>query len=205
MNSAHFQIQNRINKAEPGYVFAHSDFLDLAKGDTVRQSLHRLAKEGIVNYVINGIYFKPRYSEYLGKFMSPNPNKVAEAIARSRGWTIAIGSDTALNMLGLSTQVPACYEFVSDGPNREYKIGNCLIEFNHRPSRELKGLSPTTSLVVQALRGIGKKDLKKNMLDKISAQLTEDEKKALVKEGTFSIQWVYEALKEIAEMVNENE
>jgi hypothetical protein len=47
----------------------------------------------------------------LNEFVPPNPNKVAKAIADNFGWTIVPIGDNALNILGLSTQVVAVWEF----------------------------------------------------------------------------------------------
>ncbi|MDR2778458.1 MAG: DUF6088 family protein [Rickettsiales bacterium] len=40
--------------------------------------------------------------------------------------------NTTLNYLGLSTQIPAKYVFISSGSSRKYKIGNLDLEFRHR-------------------------------------------------------------------------
>lgn len=65
---------------------------------------------------MRGVYYYPRYSELIQEYETPSPNKVTEAIARKFNWTIAPCGDTALNMLGLATQVPAKWSYISDGP-----------------------------------------------------------------------------------------
>ena len=47
---------------------------------------------------------------------------MAKAIARNYNWTIAPTGDAALNLLGISTQVPSKWEYVSSGPYKEYNI-----------------------------------------------------------------------------------
>jgi hypothetical protein len=56
--------------------------------------------------------------------LSPDVDQVARAIARKFGWRIQPSGAIAANLLGLSTQVPARAAYLSDGPDRSYKIGN---------------------------------------------------------------------------------
>ena len=50
--------------------------------------------------------------------------RVAHALARKFNWHIQPAGDAALNLLGLSTQVPVCWIYLSDGPSREYEAGS---------------------------------------------------------------------------------
>ena len=62
------------------------------------------------------VYVKPKYNEFLGEVEKPSVEDVAQTIGRKNGWLVRPDGDMALNMLGLSTQVPASWTFVSDGP-----------------------------------------------------------------------------------------
>ena len=87
--------------------FPLSDFADIADTNTVRSALYRLVKDNILRRIINGIYEKPKYSKLLDEYVAADPAAVAQALARSYHWTIAPCGNTALNLLGLSTQVAA--------------------------------------------------------------------------------------------------
>lgn len=106
------QIQDRINGAIDGAIFINSDFSDIADTETVRRTLNRLTKTRILRRIINGIYEKPKYSKLLGEYVAADPDAVAKALARSYHWTIAPCGNTALNMLGLSTQVTAVWSYI---------------------------------------------------------------------------------------------
>ena len=108
------QIQQRIEGAPDGMLFINSDFLDIADTETVRRNLNRLVKAGTLRRIINGIYEKPKYSELVGEYVAADPDAVAKALARCYHWTIAPCGNTALNMLGLSTQVTAVWSYISD-------------------------------------------------------------------------------------------
>jgi len=79
-------------------------------------TLHRLLKKGTLRRVIRGIYDYPKYSETLKTVLSPDSDQVAQALVRRFGWRIQFTGSTALNILGLSTQVPARIVYLSDGP-----------------------------------------------------------------------------------------
>ena len=109
------KIQTSIENLADGSVFISSDFLDIADYETVRKSLNRLVNEGVIHRIVNGVYYRPRYIELIGEYEAPSINEVATAIARKYNWTIAPSGNTALNLLGLSTQVPSQWTYISDG------------------------------------------------------------------------------------------
>ncbi len=77
---------------------------------------------------MRGVYDKPAYSNLLQEVAAPDPEQIAEALARSYNWTIAPSGNTALNLLGLSTQVPANWVFISSGPYKKYEFGSVKLE-----------------------------------------------------------------------------
>ena len=108
------EIRERILSAEEGSVFSTSDFADIADTNTVRSALYRLIQDGILRRILNGVYEKPKYSKLLDEYVAADPEAVANALARSYHWTIAPCGNTALNLLGLSTQVTAVWSYISD-------------------------------------------------------------------------------------------
>lgn len=97
----------------------------------IDSALHRLAGKGQVRRVIRGLYDYPRFSELLKQQLSPEIGQVARALARKFRWRIQPTGATALNLLGLSTQVPSRAVYLSDGPDRNYKIGSTSLVFEH--------------------------------------------------------------------------
>ncbi len=98
-------IRERIAGANEGTIFVNSDFSDIAETETVRRTLNRLVDEQKIRRLLNGIYEKPKYSILLQEFVAADPNEVAKALARNYHWSISPCGNTALNQLGLSTQV----------------------------------------------------------------------------------------------------
>ena len=146
---------------------------------------------------MRGIYDCPIYNDFLGEYVEPHPDKIAHAIARNFGWTIVPCGDTALNMLGLSTQVPSVWLYVSDGNYREYKCGNITIEFKHTANREISKISSKTALIIQAIKALGKEKITDEVINKIKAATTVDERKRMFTEAKYATSWIYDIIKEI--------
>lgn len=199
------QIRDRIINAPEGSVFVNSDFADIADNNTIKQSINRLIQEGVLRRVIRGVFEKPKYSKLLGEYVAADPDAVAKALARCYHWTIAPCGDTALNMLGLSTQVTAVWSYISDGPYKTYEWDKTKIAFKHRTNKEVTGLSPMTILVIQALKTLGKEHVDEKTIRVLSRRLNEDEKAALLAEGAEATDWIYTVIKEICKGEREND
>jgi RNA-binding protein YhbY len=191
------KIRERIIAAEEGTVFATSDFGDIADTNTIRQSIYRLVRDGTLRRILIGIFEKPKYSKMLDEFVAVDPDSVAKALARSYHWTIAPSGNTALNLLGLSTQVTAVWSYVSDGPYKTYEWSSTKIKFKHRTNKEITGLSYMTSLVIQALKTLGKANVTPEIIQTLSDKLSNEDKIAMLKEATESTDWVYDTIRQI--------
>ena len=191
------EIRARILAAEDGTVFVAPDFADIADTATIRQGLKRLYQSGIIRRIIRGVYEKPKYSKLLDEYVAADPDAVAKALARSYHWTIAPCGNTALNLLGLSTQVTAVWSYISDGPYKTYEWNSTRLEFKHRTNKEITGLSYMTSLVIQALKTLGRTNVTPEIIQTLSEKLSEDEKRACLKEATESTDWVYDTIRKM--------
>lgn len=191
------KIQARIEEAAEGTVFVSSDFADIAETETVRRNLNRITKTGKLCRILNGVYEKPKYSKLLDEYVAVDPDAVAEALARNYHWTIAPCGNTALNLLGLSTQVTAVWSYISDGPYKTYQWDSIKLEFKHRTNKEISGLSYMTRIVIQALKTLGKENVTDEVCRFLSGKLTDGDKKACLLEATESTDWVYNRIREI--------
>lgn len=191
------QIQERIGCVPEGTIFVSSDFADIADTETIRRNLNRLTQTGTLRRILKGVYEKPKYSKLLDEYVAADPDAVAKALARSYHWTIAPCGNTALNLLGLSTQVTAVWSYISDGPYKTYEWNSTKLEFKHRTNKEITGLSYMTSLVIQALKTLGKSNVTPEIIQVLSEKLTADDKKACLKEATESTDWVYDTIRQI--------
>jgi len=189
------QIEERIRDYPFGTAFSASDFLDIADANSVSQALFRMEKDNSIRRVINGIYDKPAYSQLIQEYGVPNIEKIAEAMARRFNWSIAPSGNTALNILHVSTQVPNTWEYVSDGPYRDYMIGNVPLKFKHVMPREINGYSPITTMVIQGIRAIGKGNMTKEQHDRFASVISDEDKETLLKEAQSATAWIYREIK----------
>jgi hypothetical protein len=192
------QILTRIYGYGRGHVFTPKDFLDLSSHESARQTLARLTKQGKIRRLMRGIYEYPAYSSLLKAPASPDPDAIARAIARTHGWTILPSGDTALNLLGLSTQLPATWKYFSDGPTRTYTWAGGKLAFEHRTNKETTALSPKTALLVQALKTLGERNVTQSTLTTLGRKFDARQLKRAVKEARYATSWVYEIIKRLA-------
>ena len=190
-------IKTRIMNSPDGSVFSTVDFADVIENSRVGVILSRLEEDGIIRRVMRGIYDKPVYNDFLKEYIAPSPSLVAEALARNFGWTIVPCGDTALNILGLSTQVPAAWSYVSDGTYKEYTYDNTTIKFKRTTNKEISKLSYKTALIVQALKALGKDNIDDTIINKLKNDLTDEEKATALLEAKAATSWIYEYIKQI--------
>ena len=203
MNSYLDQIKNRINDFDSRKVFINNDFLDIAGNETVRRTLNQLVSENKIKRVINGFYYNPIYSELIGEYEAVSIHELALAIARKYNWNIAPYNSTALNLLGLSTQVPTHYKYISSGRYKEYKIGDTVLEFKKVNPGEIANMSLKTATIIQAIKSLGKENITSEVMQKIRENLTEKERIDLMNESKSVPAWIYEVIREICEDQNE--
>ena len=191
------QIEERIRNSQKGTIFLTSDFIDLASSDAANKALLRLEEAGLIRRILFGVYEYPEYNEFLNEYVEPSADKVAHALARKFGWTIIPCGDTALNLLGLSTQVPSVWLYVSDGTYKEYTYGNTTIKFKRTTNKEISKLSYKTALVIQAIKALGKENITNEIINKIAQATTDEEKAQMFVEAKYATSWIYDIIKTI--------
>lgn len=187
--------KKRNSKCKNRYCFVPIDFALITDKKTASVSLSRLEKEKIVLKIMRGIYYKAEYNDFLDEYVAPQADAVAHALSRNYGWTIVPCGDTALNLLGLSTQIPAAWVYVSDGPYKEYTYNQTTIKFKRTTNKEISKLSYKTALVVQALKALGNDSINDSVITKLKNTLTEEEKKTMLMEAKAVTSWIFEYIK----------
>ena len=191
------EIKNRIALYEDGDIFFTTDFKDIANLATIRKYLGRQVEEGTIRRVMDGVYEKPKYSKILDEFIPTDPEKVAYALAKKYHWTISPCGDVALNKLGLSTQVPVVWSYVSDGPYREFTWDNIILSFKHKTNREISFMSHISIMVIEAIKTLGKDNIDENTIAILRSRLSGEEKTVLLKDATDSASWIFDIVKKV--------
>src|SRR5260370_12414839 len=193
------RIFDRIRRFAPGRAFMAKDFLDIASRGTVDMTLSTLVRDRVIRRVRRGLYDVPKVNPDLGGTLSPDIDQAARALARRHRWTIVPEGAWAVNLIGLSTQVPAKIIYLSDGPNQKVQLGRRTIHFKHARSHILGQEGGMTALAIQALRYIGKDGLDDALIRRLRTLLPEAEKRRLLKATRFGVDWIYETAKKVAE------
>ncbi len=180
-----------------GWAFSSSDLSSIFTRSEADDNLKYLAKIGKIRRINRGLYDYPKYSELLKQELSPDIDQVARAFARKFNWRIEISGDSALNLLGLSTQIVAKHIYLSDGPNRSYDILGTTLEFKKSALKEIGFKHKESSLIVQALKALGKNHITPKVIDKIRTQIETKMYNKILKDTQSSTIWIYETIKQI--------
>ena len=180
--------------------FTAKDFIELGNIKTINKSLERMEKNKEIRRIILGVYDIPEYSTILKEYGSPSISGVAQALARAHNWKICSSGTSALNYLGLSTQVPSQYIYVSSGPYKTYSIGNTELVFKHTNNRLIYDMSKDTAILIQAIKALGRGNITEMHGVEIKEKYDEVTIKKILKESKYSSLWIYESIRKIFEV-----
>ena len=201
MDSITNQIETIMSENQ-GKIFSINDFYDLGTKNTIKSILYRLNEENEIVRLLDGLYTKPKYSKILDEYSYPDASAVAEKIADKFSWTIAPTGDTALNYTGLSTQVPNEYVYISDGAYREYLYRDKKIIFKHTTNRNITSYSKELSILIQAIKALGKDNIREEDIKKL-AVFAKEIQEDLIKDTLKLPFCIQEVLNKIQEINNE--
>jgi len=190
MQSTHIQIKEFIKKKRRGNLFFANDFKSFGSGDSIRQVLSRLCKEEFIIRLSNGIYLYPKVSKRIG-IVYPSIEDIAKAIAKREKARLIPTGIYALNKLGLSTQVPMKVVFLTDGAARIIKVGGkATIRFKKTVAKHLAFKGAVTTLVIFALKEIGKGKVTEAELQKITEVLSKEKRENIIYDTTIAPEWI---------------
>lgn len=192
-------VRGRIRARKPGSVVSPADFLSLGTRAAVDQVLSRLAKDGTLRRIRRGVYYYPRVNEQLGITLSPDPDAIAKALARGQKTEIQVAGAQAANLLGLSEQVPARVVYLTDGATGKVQVDNQTIELRHASPRSMRTAGRISGTVIQALRHLGKKNVTPEIVQRLSANLSKEEKGVLRRDLLLAPEWMRAVLSSVIE------
>lgn len=128
----------------------------MGSAENIRQTLLRCAKSDKIIRVAKGIYCYPQIDDKLGLgILMPSYDQIANTIAEKAHARIIPTGDYTLNVLGLSTQVPMNFVYLTDGSLRKVDIdGGKGIIFKKTAPKNLAFKNRLAMLVTSALKSI---------------------------------------------------
>lgn len=198
MSSEHFAIDSstlreRIEAMPEDSVLFRSDFPEY-HSEFVGCTLVELTKEGVLVKLAQGIYAKPRMSRF-GAVL-PSVERIVQAIAVRDNAKVIPSGMTALNVLGLSTQVPMNYTYLTTGSERTINLTNQQVVLKRGVPKNFCYVTRLISLMVQALKALKQENIGQEEMQTIHALIAkEPDKEALAKDVDMMPAWMKRIVK----------
>lgn len=193
------KVLARIYGRGRGWAFSKMDFASDFPPEGTQRALSRLAASGVIRRVMRGIYDYPPKGLGAETHRSPDLHQVAQALARKFSWRIQPTGNAALNLLGLSNQVPGRWVYLSDGPARQYTIGKQALEFRKAPLKEAALKTIEGALLVQAIKALGKERIDDQVIAKLSAFLKPQDCSRIRQDTKAVPEWIHNIIREACE------
>lgn len=169
------EITKRIENMHEGQILFISDFSDLNGNEkVVSRALSAEEKKGNIVRLAKGMYLRPKSTRF--GIVYPSVDEMVKAIANRDKSKVQPCGMTALNMLGLSTQVPTKYTYLTSGSSRKLKLGDRLIELKRSVPKNFVFKTTLGALLMQAMKSLGEKNISKQEIVQIS-KLIDNEKR----------------------------
>ena len=154
------EITKRIENMHEGQILFISDFSDLNGNEkVVSRALSAEEKKGNIVRLAKGMYLRPKITRF--GIVYPSVDEMVKAIAHRDKSKVQPCGMTALNMLGLSTQVPTKYTYLTLGSSRKLKLGDRIIELKRSVPKNFVFKTTLGALLMQALKSLGEKNISK--------------------------------------------
>lgn len=190
-------ITRRVQRSPRGMVFSHADFASLGSRAAVEKALQRLVKAGKLRHLARGLWDKPRKDSLVGSLW-PSRDAVLDALARQHRIRLQPTGLYAANLLGLSEQVPARIEVLTDAKSRTVQIGPMQIRLRRTSPRNMAGANQTSGLLIHALKSLGPKHITKDRIAHLRKVIPQDERARLLRRLSLAPVWMRPFLIEIA-------
>ena len=197
-------IREQISRIEKGKLFAINDFEDINNDNLVTRTLSRLQNKGVIVRVATGIYMNPKKTQF--GILYPTIDQIAQKIAERDKAQIMPTGNTALNILGFSTQVPMNAVYITNGAKRKVKVGNRNIIFKNAVQKNFQFQGKLLSLIIIALKELGENcvtDEIKNKIAKLLSDSNKEERETMMHDLYLSPVWIKELLLPIIKTATE--
>ena len=186
-------LRQRIETMPEDYILFRSDFPEYHT-EFVGSILSELTTKGMLVKIAHGIYAKPRRSKF--GVVLPSVDKVVQAIATRDNAKLLPSGMTALNALGLSTQVPMNYTYLTTGSERTVNLSNRKVVLKRGVPKNFCYGTRLISLLVQALKALKKDNVGEEELNIIQQLVTkETNKETLAKDIDMMPAWMKRIIK----------
>ena len=149
-------LKDKITSLPDNSILFRSDYPEY-HSEFVGSTLAELTDDGILSKIAQGIYVKPTKSRF--GLVFPSVEKVVQAIAARDNAQILPSGMTALNVLGLSTQIPMNYSYLTSGSERTIKLKNHQVVLKRGVPKNFSYKTRLIALLAQALRTLKQENI----------------------------------------------
>ena len=183
------QLITNIFLKKKGVLIFTEDFSEIGSSKSISKNLEILVNEGILLRIARGIYYLPKIDKQMGALL-PDIEQVAKAIAEREKARIVPSGLSAIQKLGLSTQVSLKAVYYTDGSPRKLKIGKTSLSFKRTTTRNLALKGPISSLAVRALKEMGQTKVTEEHLKIVAEKLRKEEKENILHDAKLAPVWI---------------
>jgi predicted transcriptional regulator of viral defense system len=195
------KVLSRIYGKGRGWVFTPNIFLELGSRSAVDKSLQRLEDAGTIRRVARGLYDYPKRHKKLG-ILSPQPDAIARAVSRSAATRLQPSGAYAVNLLGLSQQVPAKIVYLTDGAEKTVVVGKQEIRLKRTTPKNMKTAGRVSGVVIQAFRYLKKDSVDSAVIDQLCRTLSDADKAQLWNDRVYAPAWMHSHFQAITQNGN---
>ncbi len=201
VDNGNYTLRQRIEALPEDSIIFRSDFPEY-HSEFVGGTLAELTNEGVLIKLAQGIYAKPRKSRF--GLVLPSVEKIVHAIATRDNADVLPSGMTALNVLGLSTQVPMNYTYLTTGSERTVKLKNQQVLLKRGVAKNFCYSTQLIALMVQALKALKQEKVGQEELQTIRNLISkEPDKISLAKDVDMMPAWMKRIVKPMLK-TNEN-
>lgn len=186
-------LKSRIKALPVDSVLFRSDYPEY-HSEFVGSTLAELSESGVLFKMAQGIYVKPRKSRF--GLVLPSIEKIVQAIAMRDNAEVLPTGTTALNALGLSTQVPMNYSYLTSGSERTIKLANRQVVLKRGVPKNFCYKTRLIALLTQALRALKQENIGDSEIQIIRELIVkETDKESLAKDVDAMPGWMKRIIK----------
>jgi len=190
-------VLDRIRSGPQDRVWTPVDFLALGSRASVDKALSRNCKAGHVRRAGRGLYHIPKHHAVLGS-LNPGDAQFNDAICRRDGSKLYSTGAHAANVLGLSDQVPMRPMLLTTGRSRRIRKGKGTLMLKHISPRFVSAKHPKSTLVILALRSIGKRFVDDDVIARLRRNLSPADRMGLLDDIACAPAWIADVFRKVA-------
>ena len=148
-------VKAKVLKMKKGHPFSTQRFRVLGSENAVHKAFSRLANEGVIVRVSQGIYARPKPLMSIPSIIiTTTARQLAKTWAVQGKYKLVAQPEEAAYRLGLQTQAPMKTIMWTNGPSKEFKIGNELVTTKKTSPQKLRWANKPVGTLYRGLLAI---------------------------------------------------